>query len=255
VYPFLIAIAVSLSVSLSLLLIPERPFYFLGPFLGVVALVPTFVLVRRRVGDKVQPFFEKAQRLAEGGDVDKAVEALRESLAWKRWQLFLEKQVNTQVGVLYYAAGKEKDAVEHLKQGYPKLSEGHLILGSILHRQGKKAEAYEALEHGIRFNKRSPILYNVLAWLLDKDRKREEAVAVLERSRKKCKGDEQTTENLERLRASKRMNMKPFGQLWYTLKFETPKGMGIGAAPFRKGFRQPPKNKGKKGKGKKAKSR
>ena len=91
----------------------------------------------------------------------------------------------------------------------------------------------------------------MLAWLQHQEGHTADAIATLERGLKKLKGDEETSSNLERLRNDKKMNMKGFGQHWYMLKFEIPKGMG--AQPLRKGFRQPPKGAGrqKKKKGKK----
>lgn len=238
-YPLLIAGGLGLSLLLSLILIPEEAHPILGSFLAILAFVPTFALLRHRASNMVAPFFEKAQRLAQAGDVEKAVEALQAALPYRNWVLLLEKQVNTQIGVLYYVAGKEKKAVEFLSNGYPKISDGHLILGAVLYREKKLDEARKALELGIKFNRKSPILYNLLAWILNKEGQREAAIEVLQGGLKAMKSDEETRANLERLQNKQRMDMSAFGQLWYMLKFEMPKGMG--PAPVRKGFRQPPR--------------
>lgn len=243
-YPLLIGGSLGTAVLLSLLLIPKEPFYFSGPILGLIAFLPTFILLSRWVGNKIAPLFELAQRQVKDGKVEQALQTFEKILAYKRWQLYLEAQVNTQIGSLYYAIGEDKKALEHLERGYPRAAEGHLLLAALLYREKKAGEACEALERGIRFNKKSAILYNVLAWMLDKEGKREEAIAVLERGLKATKGNEETAANLERLRAGKKMSMKGFGQLWYMLKFEKPSGM-VQGQPFRKGFRQPPKGKGR----------
>ena len=243
-YPLLIAIAVGTSITLSLILIPQDPFYWFGPFAGIVGFLPTFMLLTRRTADKVQPFFEQAAKQAQAGNVPKAVETFQEILAWKRWQFFLEKQVNTQIGILHYGAGDEEQAIAYLRNGYPKISEGHLILGTILFKQDKLEEAKQAFDLGIRFNKKSPILYNVYAFVLHKAGETDEAIAVLNRCLKAAPGDSETEDNLQRLQNDKKLNMKPFGQMWYMLKFETPKGMQV-APQVRKGFRAPPKGKGK----------
>ncbi|MCO5165182.1 MAG: hypothetical protein M9894_02285 [Planctomycetes bacterium] len=240
-YVLLLAGGLALSIIVSLLVFPEKPAFILGPFLGLIAfVVPVFVL-SRKIAEKVRPFFEAAQRQAQTGNVAQAIQSLDGALAWRRWQLFLEQQVNTEVGLLLYAQGDEKKAIERLRRGYPKVSTGHLVLGAMLYRGGSLEEARAALEHGIRYNKKSPILYNVLAWLLAKEGQRQAAMDVLARALKADPADEPTADNLGRLQNDKRMNMKPFGDLWFMLKFETPKGMTVAGAPFRKGFRQPPK--------------
>lgn len=247
-YALLIAAGLGLSVMLSLFLIPEKPAWFFGPFFGLVAFVPTIMLLSRWVGEKVRPLFEAAGRQAQAGNIPAAIESLQSALTWRRWQLFLEQQVNSQIGMLHYASGDEKKAIEFLRRGYPKESTGHLFLGAALYRDGGLEPAREALEKGIQFNKKSPILYNFLAWLLAKENKRDAAMEVLGRGLKADPGDETTADNLQRLQNDKKMNMRPFDQLWFMLKFETPKGMAV-APTFRKGFRQPPKN------GRKARSR
>lgn len=252
-YSLLIAAGLGLSVMLSLFVFPEKPAWFFGPFFGLVAFVPTIMLLSRWVGEKVRPLFETAGRQAQAQNIPAAIETLEKALAWRRWQLFLEQQVNTQIGQLHYAAGDERKAIELLRRGYPKESTGHLLLGAALYRQDGLEPAREALEKGINFNKKSPILYNFLAWILAEEDQRDAAMEVLGRCLKADPGDEATAENLQRLQNEKKLNMKSFDMLWFMLKFETPKGMA--AQPtFRKGFRQPPKNPAKNPP-KKAKSR
>ncbi len=249
-YPLLIGAFLGLTVMIPMLVIPKDPFFISGPFLGTLTLIGTFILISRRISTKVAPFIEAAQRQVKSGNVQQAVESFEKALAWKKWQVSLEQQINTQIGTLHYAGGDEKKAAEYLRRGYPKVSEGHLVLAAVLYRDGQRQEAFDALEMGIRFNKKSAILYNVLAWMLNENDKRDEAIAILEKGLKKLKTDEDTSANLARLRDEKKLNMKPFGQHWFMLKFETPKGMGQ-TQPFRKGFRQAPKNKGKQRKAKK----
>lgn len=239
-YALLIAAGLGLSVMLSLFVFPEKPAYFFGVFFGVAAFIPAVMLLSRQVAARVRPFFEAAQRQAQAGNMPQAIESLEKALGYRRWQLFLEQQVNSEIGLLHYASGNEKKAIELLRRGYPKVSTGHLILGAALYRDGGLDAARDALEQGIKFNKKSPILYNFLAWLLAKDGRRDAALEVLGRGLKADPADEPTADNLQRLQNDKKMNMKPFGDLWFMLKFETPRGMA--AAPtFRKGFRQPPK--------------
>jgi len=245
VYPILIAAGVSLPLLLGLLLLPENPFYFLGPFLGLVTFFPLMILLSRRASGLVQPMFEQAERQAKAGNIAQALQSLEKALVHRRWQLFLDQQIYTQMGTLHYGAGDEQQALEYLAKGYPKISQGHLILGALRYRRGELDEALKALETGIKFNKRSPILYNVLAWILAKEGRRDEAIAALDRGLKAVKGDEPTQDNLERLRNEKKMAMKGFGQLWYMLKFETMPGM-VAGQPVRKGFRQQPKGKGRR---------
>jgi tetratricopeptide (TPR) repeat protein len=240
VYVILVGAALGLSIMLSLLFFPEKPAWFFGPFFGLLAFVPTVMLLSRRVGERVRPFFEGAQRLMKAGNMEGAIEELEKARRWKNWQLFLDPQLNSEIGLLHYASSNEKKAIEFLRKGYPKVSTGHLLLAAALYREGNVDGATAALERGIKFNKKSPVLYNVLAWMLAEKNQRDAAMQALARGLKADPGDETTQDNLQRLQNEKRLNLKPFGELWFMLKFETPKGMAPAPA-FRKGFRQPPK--------------
>jgi tetratricopeptide (TPR) repeat protein len=242
VYPLFICSFVSSSILMACLLIPKEAYYFSGPILGLASFIVLFVLMSRKMNAKLRPLFEQAQRQVQAGNMTQAIATFEKALAYKRWQLFLEQQVNTQIGTLHYAAGNDQKAIEFLHKGYAKSAEGPLVLGTLLYRQGKLDEAREVLQFAIRVNKKSRLLYNVLAWILNKEGLRDEAVAVLQSSLKPLKDDEDTKYNLERLQNKKKMNMKPFGQYWYMLKFERPAGQGQ-QGHFRKGFRQPPKRK------------
>tara|TARA_R110002072_G_scaffold20391_3_gene74127 strand:+ start:1755 stop:2525 length:771 start_codon:yes stop_codon:yes gene_type:complete len=256
VYPLLISIGVALTSALAVTFsTPKDPLYFSGPFLGLILFVATFFLVSRLVGKKIQPFLEAAQRHAGASKVDQAVEAYEGARKYANWQLFLDKQINTQIGILHYAMGEEEKAAEFLAKGYPKIPQGPLVLGALLYRAGKTDEAKKALEQGMQFNKDSAMLPNLLAWIHEKEGDRDAAVAVLNGTSKAVKANAETADNLDRLKNNKRMNMKGFGQNWFMLKFEVPQGMAQGQV--RKGFRQPPKNKGKqpKKKDKKKKKR
>lgn len=238
-YVLFVGAALGLSILVSLLVFPEKPAWFFGPFFGLLAFVPTVMLLSRRVGERVRPFFEGAQRFMKAGNMEAAIEELEKARRWRNWQLFLEPQLNSEIGLLHYASGNEKKAIEFLRKGYAKVSTGHLLLAAALYREGNFDEARAALERGIQFNKKSPILYNVLAWMHAEKNQRDAAMQALARGLKADPGDETTADNLQRLQNEKKMNLKPFGELWFMLKFETPRGMG--PAPVRKGFRQPPK--------------
>jgi tetratricopeptide (TPR) repeat protein len=241
VYSLLISAALALSVFVSLLVFPEKPAWFFAFFFAIIAFIPTLMLLSRKIGEKVRPFFETAQQQTKSGNIPLAIETLEKAKAWSRWQLFLGQQVDTEIGLLHYATGNEKQAIEHLRKGYARMSHGHLILAAALYRDGKYEEAIAALEYGIKFNKKSPILYNVAAWMHEEKNKRDVAIEMLARGLKADPGDETTADNLQRLQNDKKLNMRPFADLWFMLKFETPKGMQAAQPAFRKGFRQPPK--------------
>src|SRR5262245_9438304 len=129
-YALLISGAVGLLVTISMLVFPEKPAWILGPFFGMLAFVPLVMLITRKIGEKVRPLFETAQQQMKAGNVAAAVATLEKALVYQRWQIFLAGQVHSQIGLLLYASGDERKAVEHLQQGYARESSGHLVLAA-----------------------------------------------------------------------------------------------------------------------------
>lgn len=236
-YPIFIGLALALSISLGMAFIPNESFLGEGIFLGILAFFPTVWLLGRRASTMVAPLMQEAGRLAQAGKVDDAIAMLKQGLEYRRWHLALASQIHNQIGTLLFAAGKDADALEHLKKGYPKVADGHLFKATIQYRQGNIDEAIATLELGTRFNKKSPILYCVRAWMLEQQGRRAEAITVLSGVPKKIAGDTEIADNLARLQSDKKMNLRPFGDMWFLLRFEAPAGTKH-AAPLRKGFRQ-----------------
>ena len=68
-----VASGIALSILLSFLFIPQEPFYISGPFLGLVAFIPTFYLISRKVSDVFGVFQHKASRSKSIDEMDRDV--------------------------------------------------------------------------------------------------------------------------------------------------------------------------------------
>ena len=121
------------------------------------------------------------------------------------------------------------------------MSDGQLFLASLHYRKGDLAKTKQILTTAIQHSKKQVILYNVYAWILNKEGDRDGAIDQLLRCLKVEKDNEATKDNLQRVQNGKKMNMKRFGMTWYGLQFEKlPASMRQGQQQMmaRKGFRQ-----------------
>ena len=137
--------------------------------------------------------------------------------------------------------GDDARALTYLEKASPRLADGQLFLASLHYRKNDSAKAKQILDTAIKYNKKQLILYNVYAWILNKEGDRDSAIEQLLRGLKVEKSNESTKDNLQRVQNGKKMNMKRFGMAWYGLQFEKlPASMRQGqqAMTGRKGFRQ-----------------
>lgn len=212
-------------------------------FAVVVALV-AFVLIARRLGKKLQPVLMRVQQQMEARMPEAAMQSLRELLPHGKWMPLLEGQIYAQMGMLAFQMQKRDEAMALLKKSSRRLPDGQLVLAVMQHRGGDKEGAFLTLKLAGMVSKKHPLLHNLHAWLLAKEGRTDEAIAVLAAFTKKNLTDEASKDNLLRLQNGKKMSMKPFGVVWYALGFETPPPEMGQMQPARKGFRTPPKQRG-----------
>lgn len=217
--------------------------WWAGVPLGLVFFIAIYVFLSRRLAKKLEPLFSQVQKQAQAGQITQAIESLQKLLEYRHWQILLDGQVKAQIGMLYVGEGKEDRAVEFLESSSPRIPEARAFLASIYYRRDETDKALATLEIARKFNKKSPFIFNLYAWMLNKEGQSREAIRILQESLKRAPGNEVTQSNLSRLQNDQRMNMKDFGMSWYSLKLERPPAsMGV-VQPGRKGFRQPPKER------------
>jgi len=176
--------------------------------------------------------------------VQPAIATLKSILPLGNWVPLLKGQIYAQMGFLEHHSGKREAALDCLLKAGRRAGDAQLLLASIQFRDGKKDEAFTRLANCCPFNRKHVLMHNVYAWLLVKENRRDEAIGVLNRLLAK-QPNEASADNLLRLQNDQKINMKPFGLPWYALGFEHPPASMGQMQTARKGFRTPPKRRGK----------
>jgi len=246
VYTILVALAVGVVAGVVWTLLGLWKTWAFGIVLGLVVFVASFALLSRRLAKRIEPRFEQIQRQVQGGNAQLALKSLEDLLPLSRWQVLLKGQLYAQMGSLCFTMGDEGRALEYLEKASPRLADGQLFLASLHYRRKDTEKAKQVLETAIKYNKKQVILYNVYAWLLNKEGDRDGSIEQLLRCLKVEKSNEATKDNLQRVQNGKKMNMKRFGMTWYGLQFEKlPASLRQGQQVMtgRKGFRQKPRRR------------
>ncbi|MBI5851208.1 MAG: hypothetical protein HZB39_09285 [Planctomycetes bacterium] len=217
--------------------------WFFGPFFGVLAFVATWIAGGRLLRRRLEPAMQQVQRQIEAGMVQPAIATLRSILPLGRWVPLLAGHLHAQIGFLLFHSQQREEAVASLEKAGRRSGDAQLLLASIRFRDGKKDEAFKRFADALPFNRKHVLLHNVYAWLLNREDRRADAMAVLNRLILK-QPNEASSDNLLRLQNDQKMNMKPFGVPWYALGFEHPPASMGELRTARKGFRQPPKRRG-----------
>lgn len=213
--------------------------------IGVFVFVVSWILLARSLSKRLVPATMQMQKQMEAGMPQAALETMRGMLPMARWIPMLRGQLLAHMGAINWRIGKREEGLAMLRQSSPRVGEARLLLACILWRDGKEQEALDVLKVAAMFNKKHGLLHNTYAWMLAKEGKDGEAIAVLAKFVQKQKAEEIAKDNLLRLQNGKKMSMAGYGMHWYALELEAPPASYGQVQQVRKGFRTPPKQRGK----------
>jgi uncharacterized protein HemY len=154
---------------------------------------------------------------------EKAIQTLLEvKKKYSNWQFYLGKQMNSQVGTIYFMKRDFAKAYEYLTQGFIRHWVGTAMLAIVYMKRNQPAKMIKTFDNAVTTTRKEPVLWNVYAFCLDRIGEHEKAVQVMEKGVKKCGGSELLEANLEALKAGKKMKMQDYGDIWYQFHLEKP---------------------------------
>lgn len=190
--------------------------------LGVVVGVVLFILLGRKVQEKLEAIMALVQKDIQAQKLDRAIETLKSGMHLKHKHLFIESQLNSQIGMLYYVKKDHDQALAYLKKGFMKHYMGSCMMACIYYKRKEYDKMKETLVDTLKANKKESIVYSIYAYLLNQVKEREAAIKILQQGLKKLPNDEKITANLILLQNQKKMKMKAYGDIWLQFMLERP---------------------------------
>ncbi len=214
---------------------------------AVIAVVAAAILIMRRVGQRVQPVVEEAQRHLQGGRRELALKSLKQALGFRAWHPLLAGQIHAQIGALEYANGDYDAAISELEHASMRPWEAKAFLACAYFKKHDEAKLKKAFEVAVSVGKKESLSWTLYAWCMVARGKKDEAAEILQRALKAIPGDQRLHTNLELVQQGKKMKVAPYAERWASFGLDgstpgVPKGMkGFAQRPgFRPGFRQKP---------------
>lgn len=221
----MINLAISLGAAIAITLIM---FFGLGvtlwidiPFGLMIGLVLFFWL-----GRKMQVIMENLQLQIQkdlqppSPKFDRAIETLKQGYAYKHRHLFVESQLNSLIGTLYYLKKDHDNAMPYLQKGFFKNFLGDCMLACIYFKRKDYDAMKKTMDQTTSSNKKEPFAHALYAYFLYQLKDKEGAIAKLRKGLKKLPEDEKLLTNLSQLQNDKKMKMKIFGDAWTQLMLE-----------------------------------
>ena len=239
-YNLLIALAVGLAVAVGVLL-AHLPWYAaIVP--GFLAFAGAFLLLARRVGQKVKAIMDQAQKelsvqptsqRERQQRIDKAVKTLESALPWEKWQPFIGGEIHAQIGMVQYMVKDYGQAESHLRQAGPRNGLARALLAALHFQRKQYPEMEESFEAAVKSSRKEGVIWAAYAWCLLQTKERDKALKVLSRGVEANKSDEKLKAGLVAVQNDKRLKMKAWEPLWWQFGLEAPPELTSGGRQVR----------------------
>jgi tetratricopeptide (TPR) repeat protein len=187
----------------------------------MVVFAGAFVLLSRATMKKVMAAIETAGKDLQGQRFEKAIRELKDALKYGKWQIYVEGQLNSQIGMIYYMKRDFANAFPFLEKSFFKNWAAMGMLAICYMKRQKKDKMIAAFDKAVQWTQKESLLWNLYAYCLNECGETTKAKEVLEKGLKKMPGDAAIKENLENLSQGKKMKMRNFGDMWFQFHLES----------------------------------
>ncbi len=211
------------------LLIFESVWAGIIPFF--IFFIVAMIVLNRITSKKVMPIFKNAQEMAMNLQtlptmqarinlLDKIVEEFKKAYKYKNYQLFLEQQINSQIGPIYYAQKKFDEAEPYLAKSFIQNWQAQTMYACVLFKKKKFDAMKIQFEKTLKLTRKEPLIWNMYAWCLLENKEKDAALEVLNRGKLNCPSDKITLENVDLIKNKGKIKMKDFKEQWYQFMLE-----------------------------------
>jgi tetratricopeptide (TPR) repeat protein len=179
-----------------------------------------FLLFSRITMKHVMAAIEIAGKDLQAQRFEKAIRELKDALKYGKWQIYVDGQLNSQIGMIYYMKRDFANAFPHLEKSFFKNWAAMAMLAICYMKRQKKDKMISTFEKAVQWNQKESLLWNLYAYCLNESGESTKAKEVLEKGLKKLPEDPHLKENLEHLNSGKKMKMRSYGDMWFQFHLE-----------------------------------
>ena len=211
-----VAVVVFLILNLALGL-----YWLMSLLIATLALMGIFYLLSRMIMKKVSAIMDVAAKDIQAQRVDKAIRELKSALPYAKWQIYLDGQINAQIGSIHYMRRDFSNAFPYLEKSFFKNWPSMGMLAVSYMKRNKNDKMRATFDKAVQGTPKESLLWNLYAYCLCEIGDVDGAKSTLEKGLKKLPGDEPLKSNLALLQEGKKMKMRSFGDRWFQFHLES----------------------------------
>jgi len=216
------AISLGVVVALTVLLSLLRVSPWFGAPVGLVAGAAAFILIGKKVNEKLEAIFRQAGELLKRQQWEPAIKLMQKGYALAPWQFLVKGAINGQIGAVQYLRNKPSEAEPLLKAAGMNQYVAKAMLAVLQWKRGETRLAKDTFALALKAGRKESIMYALYAYALNGMHDRNAAIEVINKGLKYCKDDERLLTNRSLLQNKKPMKMKVYGEQWYQFMLERP---------------------------------
>jgi len=190
--------------------------------IALTVMIGVLFLLMRNTMQKLTDLFETAGKDLQAQRFEKAIRDLKDAKTkLAKWQFFVESQINSQVGMIYYMKRDFSNAFPHLQDSFFKNWVSSAMLAICYMKRQKKDLMITNFEKAVKWSPKEPLLWGIYAYCLNECGETTKAKEALEKGSKKLPSDQTLKENLENLKQGKKMKMREYGDMWFQFHLES----------------------------------
>lgn len=221
-YNILFSAASAVAVLLIMILVLELPWWG-SLIVALIIFMIVFILLSKATMKKVMSVIEVAGKdlQAQPPRFEKAIRELKEALQYGKWQIYVDGQINSQIGMIYYMKRDFSNAFPFLEKSFFKNWAAMGMLAISYMKRQKKDKMIETFDKAVQWNGKEPMLWALYAYCMNDSGDEAKARDILTKGLKKNSGDGKLKELLESLQNNKKMNMRVYGDMWFQFHLES----------------------------------
>jgi tetratricopeptide (TPR) repeat protein len=188
---------------------------------GTVVAVGAYLVLVRRTWKQLEALFDQVQKELQSQKVDRALQIMQSGFKLAPWQFLVAAQLHSNIGILHFVKGDQEAALPHLEKSFTRNWIARAMLGVVRYRSRDLAGMARVFDEAVKANKKEGLLWSVYAWILEKEGRHAEAVALLGRAVAANPSDEKLKASLQALQNDKKLKLgKLYAEQWFQFRLE-----------------------------------
>jgi len=220
-YNLLISAGAAIAVFLIVSLAAGFQYWWAALLGGLIVFMASFLIISRIITRWLEAIMEPAMKDIQAQRFEKGIRDLKSALRYGKWQIYVESQINSAIGMVYFVKREFSTAFPYLEKGFFKNWVTMGMLGVTYMKRNKHDKMKETFDKALMASPKESLLYALYAYCLNDIGETVKACEILAKGVAKLPGDENLKQNLELLREGKKMKMKGYGEMWLQFHLES----------------------------------